>query len=133
MASIIISSFSLSLTTWRLHKKELTYLKNYSTGENKVGRYTSFITFQAWFSTEILISIISAVGLCMMTWIELFSEELLTDKVGLGVVKTNVHIIPILILLLPIPINCVLHAHYVKKQGVFGFAHGVLSAVFPAR
>ena len=133
MASVIISSFSLSLTTWRLDKKELNYLRDYSAGENKVCGYTSFVTFEGWFSIEIMISIISAVGLCMMAWIELFSEELLTDKVGLGIVKTNVHIIPILILLLPIPINCVLHAHYVKNQSVFGFAHGILSAVFPAR
>ena len=94
------------------------------------------MSFQGWFSTEILISVISTVALCMMTWIELFSGELLTEQVGLGVVKTNVHIIPLLILLISIPINALLHSHYMSEcslQSPFSFAHGILSSVFPAR
>ena len=89
VASVIISSLSLAFTSWRLHKKELTNLKNFATGENKVCRLRSFISFQGWFTTEIVISVISTVALCMMTWIELFSGELLTEQVGLGIVKTK--------------------------------------------
>ena len=133
VASVMISSLSLAFTSWRLHKKELTNLKNFATGENKVCRVRSFISFQGWFTTEIVISVISTVALCMMTWIELFSGELLTEQVGLGVVKTNVHIIPLMILLLSIPINALLHANYVGQRSPFSCAHGILSAVFPSR
>ena len=133
VASVIVSSLSLSMTSWRLHQKELKYLKYFAAGENKVSSYRSFITFEGWFSTEIVISVISIVGLCMMTWIELFSGELLTEEVGLGIVRTNVHIIPLIILLLPIPINAILHGHYVAKFSPFICAQGILSAIFPSR
>ena len=131
--SVITSSLSLTFTSWRLHQKELNDLKELSTEEAEVCKIRSFMSFQGWFSTEILISVISTVALCMMTWIELFSGELLTEQVGLGVVKTNVHIIPLLILLISIPINAVLHSHYTAQRSPFSFAHGILSSVFPAR
>ena len=133
VASVVISSLSLGFTSWRLHQRELTFLKNYVSGENKVCRVKSFLSFQGWFSVEIVISVLSTVALCMMTWIELFSGELLTEQVGLGIVKTNVHIIPLLILLISFPINALLHAHYVEQRSAFSCAHGILSSVFPSR
>ena len=131
--SVIVSSLSLAFTSWRLHQKELKTLKNSTPGENKVGTLRTFLSFQCWFTTEIVISVMSTVALCMMTWIELFSDELLTEQVGLGVVKTNVHIIPLLILLLSIPINALLHAFYVEQRSPFSCAHGILSSIFPSR
>ena len=131
--SVVVSSLGLAFTSWRLHQKELNHLKELSTKDTNVCSIRSFISFQGWFSTEILISVISSVALCMMTWVELFSGELLTEQVGLGVVKTNVHIIPLLILLISIPINALLHAHYIDHRSPFSFAHGILSSVFPAR
>ena len=131
--SVIVSSLSLAFTSWRLHQKELSDLRELVAGKSEVCNIRSFMSFQSWFSTEILISVISTVALCMMTWIELFSGELLTEQVGLGVVKTNVHIIPLLILLISIPINAALHSHYTTHRSPFSFAHGILSSVFPAR
>ena len=131
--SVIVSSLSLGFTSWRLHQKELRNLENFNSGENKVGTLRAFLSFQGWFTTEIIISVISTVALCMMTWIELFSGELLTEQVGLGIVKTNVHIIPLLILLLSIPINALLHAYYVDQRSPFSCAHGILSSIFPSR
>ena len=135
--SVIVSSLSLAFTSWRLHQRELNQLRCLEYFEKiESCSIRAFMSFQGWFSTEILISVISTVALCMMTWIELFSGELLTEQVGLGVVKTNVHIIPLLILLISIPINALLHSHYIgdcKLQTPFSCAHGILSSVFPAK
>ena len=115
--------------------KELNALRRCTMGEHKICQLKTSLTFILWFLAEHIISIVSAVGLCMMTWVELFSGELLTNEVGPlgGIVKTNVHILPLLVLLLPLPINCLLHSNYTNVQSAFSFAHGALSAVFPAR
>ena len=98
--SVIVSSLSLAFTSWRLHQRELNQLRCLEYFDKvESSSVRAFVSFQGWFSTEILISVISTVALCMMTWIELFSGELLTEQVGLGVVKTNVHIIANIILL----------------------------------
>ena len=111
--------------------------------------------FQAWFlwfDTAKITTIISLLLLSMISWVEMFSTEL--TEMGRALVNGNIvssgnhdHMldiadksfkfsfqVPIILLLMSFPINAYLHNKYVQDEdNTYALAHGVLSAVFPAR
>lgn len=140
-ASIVISILNLFWTLGQLQWLDLKYL-------SKAHRFiipsprqsyakmmiTSMISFFGWFSVASLVAIASIVGLSVVTWVEVFSDELLTDEVGVGVVRGNtIYILPMLMLVLPVPINALVHSHYLGNCSHFSLAFGALSAIFPTK
>ena len=134
-ASIVVSVINLTWTLFHLHWFELKNVsKNHKCiipsprTQRSSHMFSSLLSFTAWFSVSTLVSIASIVSLITLTWVEVFSGELLTED---GTVENNqIFILPVIMLLLPIPINAIIHTHYQKYSSVFSFAHGVLSAVF---
>ena len=74
-------------------------------------------------------TLISLTVLCLIGWIEMFSNSILLPNLP----PVNEFIVPIVILYVSFPINEIMHRKNVQEDDPYSRAHGTLSAVFPAR
>ena len=132
--AIVISFLNLMYAVCKSHVVDLNKLKMVHNANPDVSCASSLSTYTAWFIIGIMAAVVSLVALCVLAWVEIFSVELLTEKVGLGIVQTNhVYILPIIIVLLPVPINSILYYAFFKNIDSFSYGQGLLSAVFPSK
>lgn len=133
MASIIISFLSFIITSWRLQCKDYIAKDDSKINNNKVSYkgYKSFpsgFTYLYWTLTSIVIYSGSLVILSLLGYIEMFSSYLMESGFEL-----NIHLLPFMILLVPIPVNLVLYRTYIQNKDSHSFAHALLSSIAPCR
>ena len=127
-------------------------------GISTSSKIKAFLTFMLWFCLTTFVSVFSLVSIFVLAWMEVsslsscgnsrknfyvlplqvFSAELLSEKVGrLGGednVGTLVVVLPILFVCLKAPLNLIHHLLTFKwPRDEFGLAYGLLNAVFPSR
>merc|ERR1719188_106915 len=124
LASIVLSYINFAYTTWKLGTLDHRVQQLPRQGDTVLGTFLWF----SWFNTQWFTTLISLTVLCLIGWVEMFSNDILLD-----IPSINYFITPIVILYCSFPINQWLHAKNVQEDDPYSRAHGTLSAVFPAR
>ena len=138
MASILVSIWNFTVTSWRLQAKDhiakddadpRNYLNNNQhEWKHSHQGFVPTLTHLLWTLTTLLIYSGSIVLLCLMGYIEMFSSYLMESGFFM-----DVHLLPFLIIVSVIPINMIMHKVFINNKDSHSFAHGILSSIYPCR
>ena len=132
LLSILVSFCNFNITAWMLQSKDHIAKTELSPSQNQNKNFHQdwkcILTFTLWTTSSFLIYSGSIVIMCLIGYIEMFSNYLTESGF-----RINVHLIPFLIILSNIPINIILYKLFINNKDSFSLAHAILSPVQPCR